>query len=185
MGSRIRCVNEIATLRTRLGREKGLAMKSKFSVWKIIKIGTGLKTADDFRKDIRDKGMVISKLASNVLGMPAFTIADKEIKLRLVNVTAVELGLEGWTRRDKIYAKGKEFGLELCPSEGGPQLRSQYQDQPNGERIYPAMKPIAGPNNVLEIFSVICLGSELSLRTCYGRPDYLWSSDSRWLFVLP
>ena len=81
-------------------------MESKFPVWKIIKIGTGLKTADDFRKDIIDREMIISKRAINILKKSA--VAIRETKLNLVKVTAAELGFKEWTRRDQIYAKGKE-----------------------------------------------------------------------------
>ncbi|TSC94043.1 MAG: hypothetical protein CEN87_712, partial [Parcubacteria group bacterium Licking1014_1] len=48
---------------------------SKFPVWKTIKLGTGSKNADDFRKAIKDCGMKIGDWANDILGKPEFTVA--------------------------------------------------------------------------------------------------------------
>lgn len=157
----------------------------KWKIWETIKIDTGLKTADGFRKAIKKNGMKISDWASDILGKSAFTLASQETELDLVKVTVRELGFKDGARRDQIYKRAKQLGLELCPSEVGPQLRLQYKDQPNGEWILIAMEPITDSGGDLRVFDVECLASELWLRSDYGAPDLFWNSVHQWVFVRP
>src|SRR5581483_3717379 len=90
---------------------------SQFPVWRTIQIGTGLKTANDFRRALTSAGYRIGTWANDILGR--FTPATEEKKLDLVAVSVAELGFaNGATLRD-IYARAKELGLELCPAEVG------------------------------------------------------------------
>ena len=115
-------------------------IERKFNVWKTINLGTGLKTTDDFRKALKGRGFNIGNWADDILGKPAFTAAAEATEVDLVKVTVAELGFKKGARRDQIYERAKELGLELCAPEVGPQLRLQYQDQPNGEWLLIGME---------------------------------------------
>jgi hypothetical protein len=155
---------------------------SEFKVFKTIKLGTGLKTADDFRKAIKENKMRISDWASDILGKPAFTVAAEETELDLVVVSVAELGFKNGATREQIYARAKELGLDLCPAEVGPQLCLQDKDQINREWWVVAMEPITDSDGSLELFRVRRDGSGLWLRSCYASPGYVWDADDRFVF---
>ena len=155
---------------------------SRFNVWKTIKLGTGLKTAEEFRRVLRDGEFRLSDWASDILGKPAFKAADEETEVDLVKVTVAELGFKKGARRNQIYERARDLGLELCPPEVGPQLRLQYQDQPNGEWILVAMEPIVDSDGGPELFSVGRSDSELWLSSYWSSPGDFWYADGRWVF---
>ncbi len=158
------------------------AVEFSFRVWKTIRLGTGLKTADDFRNALKASGNQISDWAKDILGQPAFTASAEEVEVNLVLVSVAELGFkDGATRRD-IYARAKEFGLELCPAEVGPQLRFQYKDQPKGEWLLIGMEPITGSDGSLNVFSVERDGYGQWLYGSYGEPGHFWHGNYRLVF---
>ena len=136
-------------------------------------------------KVLKDRGFNIGNWADDILGKPAFTAATEATEIDLVKVTVAELGFKKGARRDQIYERAKELGLELCPSEVGPQLRLQYQDQPNNEWLLIGMKPIADSVGDLSVFGVKRSDSGLWLSSLWGRPGGVWNPGSRWVFRLP
>jgi hypothetical protein len=162
----------------------GRSVDTSFKTWKTIKLGTGHQTADDFRKALKKAGCRIGDWANDLLGKPAFTAATEETEVNLVNISVAELGFPNGATRKEIYEKAKELGLELCPAEVGPQLRLQYKDQPNGEWLLIGMEPITASDGDLEVFDVGRGDDGRWLFSLYGHPDYFWSGDSRWAFVL-
>ena len=157
----------------------------EFDIWKTIKLGTGFKTADEFRRALRDGGFRISGWASDILGNPAFKVASEETEVDLIKVTVAELGFKESVRRDQIYERAKEFGLELCPAEVGPQLRLRYKDQPNGEWILVAMEPIFASGGNPRLFPVGRNDSGLWLSGLWSPPARFWPADRRWVFCRP
>jgi len=157
----------------------------KFKTWKTIKLGTGLKTAEEFRRVLRDGEFRLSDWASDILGKPAFKAADEETEVDLVKVTVAELGFKKGARRNQIYERAKELGLGLCPPEVGPQLRLQYQDQPNGEWILVAMEPIIDSGGGPRLFRVGRDDSGLWLSSRWGDPDDFWYPGHQWVFCRP
>lgn len=156
----------------------------QFKVWRTIKLGTpGLKTAEDFRRAIKDNGMKIGDWANDILGQPGFTVADEETEIDLVCLTVAELGFKDGARRDKIYTEAQKFGLQLCPAEVGPQLRLQYKDQSSGEWIFVAMDPITASGGGLRVFRVGRDGRGLWLDGDYGNPGSFWGGGDRWVFA--
>ena len=103
-----------------------------FKTWKTIKLGTGLKTADDFRKALKKADCNISDWANDIIGKSAFSVSPEEVDAELVVVSVAELGFKNGATCADIYKRAEELGLALCPNEVGPQLRLQYKDQPNG-----------------------------------------------------
>jgi len=157
----------------------------KFKTWKTIKIGTDIKTAEEFRRALHDGEFRLSDWASDILGKPAFKAADEETEVDLVKVTVAELSFKEGARRDQIYERAKELGLELCPLEVGPQLRLQYQDQPNGEWILAAMEPIVDSGGPPRLFVVGRDDSGRWLDSYWGGPGRFWGPGSRWVFCHP
>lgn len=155
----------------------------QWPVWKVLKLGTGLRTANDFRAALKRGGNRISDWANDILGKPAFTAASQEIEVDLVLVSAAELGYkDGATYRD-ICQRAKEFGLDRCPAEVGPQLRQQYTDQPLNERLVIAMEPITGSSGGLFVFVVVRYDVGLWLYSGDGHPDCFWDGSSRFVFI--
>lgn len=154
-----------------------------FQTWRTIKLGTGLKTADDFRKALKKVGG-IGDWADDILGKPAFTASDTESKVELVVRSVEELGFKDGATREEIYNRAKEIGLDLCPAEVGPQLRLQYKDQPKGEWLLIAMEPITDSDGGLYVFGVGRRDDGMQwLRGYYGSSDFFWHGNFRWVFL--
>lgn len=159
-------------------------IKRKFDIWKTINLGTH-KSADDFRKALKKSGNKIYDWADDILGTSDFNkrIAQTEKEIDLVIVTVEELGFKDSATRKEIYDRAIELGLKLCPAEVGPQLRLQYEDQPNGEYLHISMEPITDSGGDLGVFGVEHGDGGRWLDAYYGPPDDVWRSDGRWVFV--
>jgi hypothetical protein len=176
---------------------------NELPIWGEIKLGTGLKTAFDFRIALKKVGIIVGNLgddsADAMLGNLAFKVAKKETEAELVVVTNAELGFgyEGTTVK-KTYARAKELGLELCPNEVGPQLCLQYRDRVEKEKPFflIAMRSMALRNlygskvmNVFNIFYVSPYDNEYEgddgvwLGGNKGGPQDVWLGNTSWVFV--
>ncbi|OGM93553.1 hypothetical protein A2935_02910 [Candidatus Wolfebacteria bacterium RIFCSPLOWO2_01_FULL_47_17b] len=157
----------------------------ELKIWKTIKIGTGIKTADDFRKALKKAGCKIGDWGNDILGKPEFKTAEIKEEIDLVNISVAELGFKKGATRKDIYDRALQLGLEFCPAEVGPQLRLQYPDQPLGEWLLVAMEPITDSDGTLYVFDVECNDDGRWLNGNYGNPDYFWGGDYRWVFCRP
>jgi hypothetical protein len=162
-----------------------VVIKRKFKTWKTIKLGTGLKTADDFRRALSDGGFRLSEWVNDILEKPAFTVATEETEVDLVKVTIAELGFKKGAQRDQIYERAEKLGLEFCSSEVGTQLRLQYKNQPNGEWIVVAMEPIIDSDSDPWLFTVERDDSRLWFSGCWGDLDRFWGPIDQWVFCRP
>lgn len=168
------------------GKMQMIVMSGNFPTWRTIKLGTGLKTADDFRKAIGEAGMKIGDWGNDILGKPSFTasISPKEVEADLVNVSVEELGFKDGATYKDICAHAKELGLDLCPAEVGPQLRLQYKNQPKGEWLHVAMEAITVSSGGFSVFHIEHDGDELWLGGVgNGNPDDFWFGRDRFLFL--
>jgi hypothetical protein len=156
---------------------------------KTITLGTGLKTADEFRKAFKKAKCHVGPWGNQILGQCAFSAATEQINIHLVVISGVNLGLEYDPTTKDVYIQARSFGLNLCPAEVGPQLRLQYPDQPSGERLLIAMEPIIDSEGHRSIFTVgrskTFLSDERWLRASYGHPFYLRRSSDLFVFSLP
>lgn len=170
--------------------------EGKFKIWKTIKLGTGFKTVKDFGRALRDGGFKLNARASHILEKSVFTAAAEESEVDLVKVTLDELGFKNGARWDQIHERAKELGFKLCSPEVGPQLRLQYQNQPNGELILVAMEPIFDSDGRPCLLYVACYTSELWLCGSWGdlgnfwyadcqHESLIWYTDRRWVFCRP
>ena len=154
------------------------------TTFKKIKLGTGIKDADGFRKALKKTDCTVGVWGNDILGKPALTVALQEMEVELVVVSVAELGFNGGATRADIYKRANELGLDLCPNEVGPQLRLQYKDQPKGEWLLIAMEPITASFGGPLVFCVERRdGGTQWLDANLGRPDFSWFADERWVFV--
>ena len=94
-----------------LSGELVISMSQK--VWKSlcsIKLGTSLKSADDFRKALKGANCSIGDYANQILGKSAFTASTEEKEVELVVVSVAELGFKNGATRLDIYKRAQEFG---------------------------------------------------------------------------
>lgn len=173
---------------------RDLCPPSEFSVWKTITLGTGLKSARDFRRALKDAGCKIDSSANDILGRPAFTVSPEETEVDLVMVTCIELGFKNSAIRADICKRAQKLGLQLVPAEVGPQLRLQYLNQPPGECLNIGMEPITCPRHTYDDLCAFSVnrgrdanrGGELWLDGEGGDPGTLYNcddQDDRWIFV--
>lgn len=85
------------------------------------------------------------RLANKALDMihsKDFDTLKNPEQMSLVRLKVGDLGFRHDATTGEIYRHAQELGLELCPPEVGPQYRLKYDNQPEGERLHIAMKPI-------------------------------------------
>lgn len=164
-----------------------IASAQEIDIWKTIKLGTGLKTAEDFRHALGQAKMTIGGWGEDLLGKSSFTASEMETEVDLVSISVGDLGFTQPADRREIMARAFELGLDLCPAEVGPQLRLQYPDQPKGEWFMIAMEPITGSDGYPNVF---CVGHDydegvLFLNGYRGEYDLLNAPHDRFVFVRP
>lgn len=140
-------------------------MVHAFKPWKAIGLGT------------HDQQSLLEALVAGyeIYEWDRVTVAkipldSKPRQVTLTRVTVRELGFPDGASRRKVYARARQRGLKLCPAEVGPQLRLQYPDQPDGECLHIAMKPIKDDERVPGAFVVENVAGHLLLDT---EPGYL------------
>lgn len=156
--------------------------RSQIKIWRTIKIWD--KSPAEFRNAINRFGK-IGDLA-NIL-LDKLDLNHGYTELSLVNISVAELGLRNEARLSDIYNRAEQLGLRLCPDEVGPQLRLQYRDQPKGEWLQIAMKPITGLDEHQCLFQVGRDNDGLLWLHGDNRGsfDSLWNSDEHMVFVIP
>ncbi|MDP1719212.1 MAG: hypothetical protein Q8L24_02185 [bacterium] len=106
------------------------------------------------------------------------------MKIDLVMATPAELGFPKGDEYRRVCVGAKEFGLDRCPAEVGPQLRLQYQSQSVMKRILIAMEPITVSRGYYpDVFCVDRLGDELWLAADYGDIGQFLGPGCRLVFV--
>lgn len=121
------------------------------------------------------------------------------VQLRLVRLSVADLGHpQGATTGDIIGTQndldrdgrpapftagsGCRLGLALCPPDAGPSLRLEYEDQPLGERLHIAMKPITSSDGEPRIFVVERGAEDMALDAVRARPDDRWDPTDIFIF---
>lgn len=114
-----------------------------------------------------------------------FSIQKNSEEINLIRLPVRSLGFSENATTNEIYNKAKEFGLELCPAEVGPQYRLSYTTQPMNERLFVAMKTISDPHGDQDVFELSCSEDGLWMYDCYAPPDGQWRPDALFVFRLP
>jgi hypothetical protein len=157
----------------------------QFKTWKTIKLGTGLKTGDDFSRAFKEAGCSIEEWPNRILNNPNFQVANKENEIELVKVSVGQLVYfkNSPANTRVIYACAETyFGLGFCPPEVGPQLRLQYLDQPKDEYLRIAMNPISHTHETIHFaFDVQHERSSGMLLGGYDDPG-MWDQNDLFIF---
>jgi hypothetical protein len=153
-------------------------------VWKRVTLGQyrGIYT---LRAALEAARMRVGDMADEILGRPAFSFSAIRLSVDLVLATPKELGLVRETSLGDIYRRAIELGLELCPAEAGPLVRLAYPEQPVGEFLRIAMKPVATWGGTPVDLTVANGGAGLILIGAESRLDLMLGADTRFVFVRP
>jgi hypothetical protein len=156
-----------------------------FQNWRTITLGT-YKGVDAYRDALDLARINIGDSADEILGRPAFPYARTKVDVELAVLSAADLGVESdQSSLAEVYQRAREAGLELCPAEVGPQLRSDYRNQPLGEALDIAMEPVATYGGDPTILTLVNWGTGLLLIGRDGRPESMVFRKSRFVFALP
>jgi hypothetical protein len=163
------------------------ASASEIPIWKTITLGE-YKGVNAVRTAL-DKApcpIAVGEWADEILGRPAFPFSKTKAEVDLVVLSIADLGFakKGASLRD-IYTRALALGLELCPAEVGPVLRLHYLNQPVGEFLHIAMRPIARYTGELVDFTLANGGAGLLLVGGDARPEVVLPGAARLVFIRP
>jgi hypothetical protein len=160
---------------------------AEIPIWKTITLGT-YPTVNAIRSAIDDSPYPIGlgDSVDEAMGRPAFAFTKTKLELDLVLVSVADLGFaeDGASLLD-VYHRAIAIGLELCPPDLGPALRLSYLDQPRGEFLHIAMRPVARYSGELVDFTLGNDGMKLLLVGGDGRPQVVLPGTVRFVFVRP
>jgi len=165
------------------GQEVLVRSVADIPVWKTITL-QAFASPLALRNALDAKGCKVGGLAAEILARPAFVVSTTRRDVKLVAVSAAEIGFKADTvTLGAVYVRVQQLGLGLAGAEIGPQLRLQYFDQPIGEFLIVGMEPIKTWSGEQVVLNVANGGAGLILIGQDGRPDAEISATSRLLFV--
>ena len=154
-------------------------------IWKSIMLGIN-KGVDAYREALAAERVRIGDSADEILGRPAFFYARTPKQVELVVLSSAELGLEAdAVSHAEVYRRAKQMGVELCPAEVGPQLRSAYRNHPLGEALDIAMEPVSTYAGEPTILALVNFGTGLALIGADGASESMVPRTRRFVFALP
>jgi hypothetical protein len=157
---------------------------AEMPVWKRVTLGT-YKGVNALRRALDAARVRVGESADEAIGRPGFQVSPARTDVDLVVVSVAELGFADATPLGEIYRRAAELGLELCPAEVAPLLRLSYTDQPLGEFLNIAMRPITTWGGERIALSVANAGTGALLIGGDGRPDFVLNWRARFVFVRP
>jgi len=118
------------------------------STWKTILLGP--HTNRDLKGEVAIRQVVVTEPAQQLLHqtVPLEQVFD----FPLIRVRAGDLFEGPMLLLSAFYAAAEKQGLLICPPSVGPQLRIEYEDQPENEVIFIAMKPILDYEEIPRVF---------------------------------
>jgi hypothetical protein len=155
-----------------------------FPAWKRLTLGT-YKSVNALRAALDAARVRVGDSADEVLGRPGFAFSQTRTNVDLVVVSVAELGFNDSASLADIYRRAGELGLELCPAEVAPLLRLHYTDQPMGEFLNVAMRPVATYAGQPIALSVANAGTGPLLLGGEANPDFLLNVMAKLVFVRP
>ncbi|MDP2910674.1 MAG: hypothetical protein Q8N58_02740 [bacterium] len=158
-------------------------------VWRTIKRDLVLDSPKTFLSALAEKNRNVNDWAKDIIGKPAFVESLKELEqeydLFVLTIAQLTGKKDTTSTTDEIFASVKRLGFQKCPAWVGLQLRLDYENQPNGECLFVAMKPIRALDGCLAVFRVRRDASGLWLRAVCAYPGFAWSPGHRWVVCRP
>jgi len=163
--------------------QAGMPEVGLWKIWKTIKCDS----AHNFHGALNEKGFHVSDWAKDTMSKPDFKKSLKlEQECNLVLLTTSQLtGKKSNATTQEVFNGAERLGLQKCPAWVGPQLRLDYEDQPNAEWIRIGMEPITGSGGGPDVFSVDRNDSELWLSALHAHAGRLWDPVYLWAFCPP
>jgi hypothetical protein len=128
---------------------------------------------------LEGENIYLTNWAKDILKETKFSKEKQNQNHELVRFTVKELGFPNGATTKEIYDKLEELGLDLCPTETGPQLRLKY---PGKEWMLIAMEPIAGSGGDPRVFNLREASGRLGLDASDAGPGDWWSPGYRFVF---
>jgi hypothetical protein len=153
-------------------------------VWQRVTLGRyrGVRAVRDALDAARVR---VGDTADEILGRPAFSFSTIPVTVDLVVLSAKDLGFTRSVSHAEIDRRAVQLGLELCPAEVGPLLRLAYLDQPVGEFLRIAMKPVATWSGTPVTLTLANGGAGLILVGGESRADLTFAPSTKLVFVRP
>lgn len=161
-------------LKRSLRKESPWIKAEDFPIWRSLSLGRSNQLSKRMPQRFRIGENEPGTLATaNLLEAIRTTSYDDSTQVDLVRVSFRQLGLDHLSSYDDFLLRVPQCGLELCPQGLALALRKNYNDQPVGEWIYVAMKPIAykpqyGLKELPYIFVVANMEGDLLLTAHYA-----------------
>jgi hypothetical protein len=167
--------------------------KRALTAFKTLKIGGIPKK--ELASKVAKSCEEVTDWAKDLMKQKAFVTADAQTDVDFVVLSIADLGFISSPRTDAFMTKEfcKEWSekfldgqaIELCEPEDGPQLRIQYEDQPNGEVLWMAMERIADSGGNPSVFCVERDGGGGRwLDAGWVNPSGTWRLGRRFVFRL-
>lgn len=160
---------------------KSIEDHPKFKTWMKLQVGT-CKNARELLTRIKRSGFQVTDWAAAGM-IHGMTISSTESEIKIVKISARDLGFKKAASRAAIYDCARGHGLYLVPAEVGPQLRIVYRDQPLGEWLLMGMEPIASGVGTSDIFVLASNLGALNIGTAFSSPEHKWAPSTRWIFT--
>ncbi len=147
-----------------------------------IEANIGGRTGEELIGDFLGNSRITLPIsAEKMLRSKDFVAQKTKEKINLVRLSVADLGFPSGASTEQIYQAAEKLSLELCPPEVGPHLRLQYEDQPKGEYIAIAMKPIMTDGSLC-VFAVRRHDGGLWLHSNGAGPADQWDGSSQFVF---
>jgi len=187
-------LGQVEAIVNRLGGMEGVKrfLAGEFEVkeveckfWRAIKREPALNSPKAFLSALAEKNRNTSGCAEDIIGKPAFVESlnkpEQEYDLFVITTAQLTGKKDASSTIDEVFNGIKRLKFCKCPAWLGPQLRLDYEDQPNGECLYTAMEPIRASGGLLFVFGVKCHDSDLWLDYYFACPGYTWYPGDRWV----
>ncbi|MBM3934951.1 MAG: hypothetical protein FJ319_11750 [SAR202 cluster bacterium] len=91
---------------------------STLETWKTIKVGTGLKTKDDFMRAFEKGGFAITGKAIKMFERAELSVSPAPAVVELVQITTTQLtGEPNGSTKPVVFAAASRMGLKHCTLE--------------------------------------------------------------------
>jgi len=140
-------------------------------------IEIGGESKETLEQKMKAQNIMISDNAKSMLDSKDFITSKEKYSFDTLRLTIRELGFPDGATVDQIYKKADELGLDLCPSEVGPQYRLEHMDQPMNDYLLISMKQITDSGGDPYVFGLSRDDVGLWLGGRWARPRNHWLGD--------